>query len=141
MLAGVPAVLAQSGDAEHQDTVKLCHAVGGGKYKPEQAPETDFYGDGQQGHGTHDGDIVPRSWSRTRDLATRRPSPAGTGHEQGQAILNADCATPEPAPGPEPGPEPERKIRICHATSSTNESIRLERTGDREQRRSDGRTP
>ena len=32
--------------------------------------------------------------------------------EQGQAILNADCATSEPPP------EPERKVRICHATSS-----------------------
>ena len=110
MLAGVPAVLAQSGDGDHQDTVKLCHAVGGGQYEAQQAPETDFYGDGQQGHGKHDRDIVPPFVIENPRPGDSSSFPGRNWGEEGQAILNADCATP---------PEPERKVRICHATSSS----------------------
>ena len=112
MLAGVPAVLAQGGDRDHQDTVNLCHGLGGGQYEAQQALETDFYGPDQQGHGAHDADIVPPFMIEDPRPGDPSSFPGRNWSKQGQAILNADCATPGPPP------EPERKVRICHATSS-----------------------
>jgi uncharacterized repeat protein (TIGR01451 family) len=117
MLAAVPTVLAQAGDGDHQDTVTICHAKGGG-YESAQARETDFYGSGKQGHGTHEGDIVP-------PFVIENPRPddpssfAGRNwDERGQQIYNTGCVESTPEPKPEPEPEPEKKVRICHATSS-----------------------
>lgn len=111
MLIAVPVVLAQAGDGDRQDTVNVCHALNGG-YESAQAPETDFYGSGKQGHGTHDADIVP-------PFVIENPGPDDPSSfsgrnwdERGIRIYNAGCVA-EP-----PEPEPEKKVRICHATSS-----------------------
>src|SRR5262245_25706592 len=55
---GLAARAQQGGDGDHQDTVNVCHFIDG-QYAWVSAPETDFYGSGQQGHGTHERDIVP----------------------------------------------------------------------------------
>ena len=101
----VPAVLAQAGDGDHQDMVDICHAVNGG-YESAQAPEADFYGAGQQGHGTHGADIVP-------PFVIENPQPGDPASfdgrnwdQRGQTIFNAGCV--------EHGATPE-KVRICHA--------------------------
>ena len=51
-------MLAQAGDGDHEDTVDVCHALGGGTYVLRQARETDFYGAWRQAHGTDRRDIV-----------------------------------------------------------------------------------
>jgi hypothetical protein len=107
-LAIVPAVTAQGGDGDHQDTVRICH-FHAGKYHVAEVPEADFYGDGQKGHATHAEDIVP-------PFAIENPRPGDPGSfpgrnwgSVGQAILNSGCLAK---------PVVQEKVRICHATSS-----------------------
>ena len=79
-LAAVPAVTAQGGDGDHQDTVGICHFdANKGEYESAQARETDFYGAGRQGHGEHERDIVPPF--EIEDPRAGDPSsfPGGTG--------------------------------------------------------------
>src|SRR5262245_18737235 len=125
MLVAVPVVLAQSGDGDHQDTVDICHALGGGAYELARAPETDFYGPNAQGHGTHGGDIVPAFTIENPAPGDASSFPGRNWDEVGQTRLNAGCPSDEPAPEP----EPEKKVRICHATASqTNPYNSLEPT-------------
>ena len=137
LLAVVPAVMAESGDGEHRDTVYLCHFADGA-YEAADAPESDFYGPDAEGHGRDSQDIVPPfviESPRPDD-----PSSFDGRHwdNRGQAILDAgDEAPPEPGPTP----EPEKKVRICHATSAETNPYIGERACDREQWRPPRRPP
>ena len=110
-LAAVPAVTAKDDDGDGGDTVKICHFDSDkGAYEVAQAPETDFYGAGQQGHGEHAQDIVP-------PFVVESPRPGDPGGFGGrnwdrEEIYDNGCEAPAP------GPEPVRKVRVCHATSS-----------------------
>src|SRR5262245_8092510 len=114
-LAAVPVVLAQSGDGDHQDTVRLCHAVDG-RYETAQGLETDFYGLIQRDHGEHDADIVPPFVIEDPRAGDPSSFPGRNWDERGQAIFNGDCVEPEP----EPPPAPENKVVICHRTGNTS---------------------
>ena len=120
-LAVVPAVTAQGGDGDNQDSVTVCHFADGA-FESAQAPETDFYGANQQGHATHAQDIVP-------PFVVENPRPGDPSSfdgrnrdERGQRIYDAGCveSAPEPVAPPEPSQGgPPTKVRICHATSSS----------------------
>ena len=112
----VPAVLAQAGDGDHQDTVDVCHAVGGGAYLLRQARETDFYGSWRQTHGTDRRDIVAPFVIENPRPDDPSSFPGRNWSERGQEIYNAGCDEEEPVLPP----EPDKKIRICHATSSSS---------------------
>lgn len=96
------------------DSVGICHFLGDGKYEVTTAPESDFYGT-LSGHGLHEHDIVPPF--TIENPGPDDPSSFEGQHwdDLGQQILNNGCKTEPPAPQP---PEPEKKVRICHATSS-----------------------
>ena len=83
------------------DTVKICHFDSEkGAYEVAQAPETDFYGAGQQGHGEHAQDIVPPFVVEIRGRATRVVSAAVTG--TGRRIYDNGCDGADPVAPPEP---------------------------------------
>ena len=120
-LAVVPAVTAQGGDGDNQDSVTVCHFADGA-FESAQAPETDFYGANQQGHARHAQDIVP-------PFVVENPRPGDPSSfdgrnrdERGQRIYDAGCveSAPDPVAPPEPSQGgPPTKVRICHATSSS----------------------
>ena len=108
-LAAVPAVTAAD-DGDNQDTVGICHYANG-KYEQAQARETDFYGEGQQGHGTHPQDIVPPFVIEDPRPGDPSSFPGRNWDSEGQSILSNGCVTQPPV---------QKKVRICHRTSSTN---------------------
>jgi hypothetical protein len=101
-LAVVPAVLAQAGDGERQDTVDLCHALGEGRFEPGQAPETDFYAAGGQGHGTDGADVVPPFAIENPRPGDPSSFPGRNWDEVGQELFNRGCAALGPGPGAPP---------------------------------------
>ena len=120
-LAAVPAVTAQGGDGDHQDTVTVCHFEADNGYAAAQAPETDFFGASRRGHGADMQDIVP-------PFVIENPRPGDPSSFDGRnwddrdrTIYDAGCveSAPEPSAPPEPDKGgPPTKVRICHATSS-----------------------
>ena len=135
-LAAVPAVTAQGGDGDHQDTVGICHFdANKGRTSSAQARETDFYGAGRQGHGEHERDIVPPFVIEDPRAGDPSSFAGRNWDDRGQAILHAGCVEPAPEPEParararEEGPDlPRDELETATRTSRTSPRSRTTAT-------------
>ncbi len=110
-LAVVPAVTAQGGDGDNQDTVDRLSPRRGRQYEPADAPETDFYGPDAQGHGTHAAGHRPalrrREPAAGRPVALRRTATGTTAARRSSTRVRGADARPPPEPRPNPEPRTE----------------------------------
>jgi hypothetical protein len=109
VLALVPAVTTAAGQQGRQDTLDVCHSLDDGRYEARQARETDFYGAGQQDHGTHQDDIAPPFVVEDPRPGDPSSFPGRNWDDRGRSVYDNACAAPEPLA---------KSVRICHATSS-----------------------
>ncbi len=97
-----------------EDTVRICHFADGA-YEAADAPETSFYGDGGGGHAGHGSDIVPPFTVENPRPGDRSSFDGRHWDDRGQAIYDAGCVAASTEGGQV---QPDKKVRICHRTSS-----------------------